>query len=95
MSLSPSVVVCSACRYDKHMLIGARHWDANMRAQAEFVPKEVHPFKIDWEQGFIDQHCNFLTRTEAWKIAEANGQIIRRVGGDEADGGTLFSENLY
>lgn len=46
----------------------------------------------DTEQGFIDQHGNFYSREEAWKIAQANGQIIRRVGGDE---GRLFSENLY
>lgn len=47
------------------------------------------------EQGFIDQHGAFMSRREAWEVAEAAGQIIRRVGGDEADGGTLYSENLY
>lgn len=48
-------------------------------------------------QGFIDQFNNFYTRKEAWIIAETNGQIIRRVGGDMSlDGeGKLFSENLY
>jgi hypothetical protein len=47
------------------------------------------------DQGFLDQHGVFLSRTEAWKVAEAAGQILRRVGGDDANGGTLFSENLY
>jgi len=43
----------------------------------------------------IDNKGVFLSRTEAWKVAEAAGQIIRRVGGDETNGGTLYSENLY
>lgn len=48
-----------------------------------------------WDAGFIDQFGNFHTRTEAWKIAEAAGQIFRRCGGDTVNGGTLYSENLY
>lgn len=47
------------------------------------------------DQGFIDQFGAFMSRTEAWKVAEAAGQIIRRVDGDAVDGGTLYSENLY
>jgi hypothetical protein len=45
------------------------------------------------EQGFIDQYGKFYSRKAAWKIAEKEGQIIRRCGGDED--GTLWSENLY
>jgi hypothetical protein len=33
-----------------------------------------------------------MTREEAFEVASAAGQIIRRVGGDD---GKLFSENLY
>jgi hypothetical protein len=46
----------------------------------------------DAEQGFIDQRGNFVDRKTAWNIAEANGQIIRRVGNDQP---VLYSENLY
>lgn len=46
-------------------------------------------------QGFVDNEGNFLTREEAWKVAERCGQIIRRCGGDTANGGTLYSENLW
>lgn len=46
-------------------------------------------------QGFIDQRGTFMTREEAWKVAVESGQIKRRVGGDERNGGTLYSENLY
>ena len=44
------------------------------------------------EQGFVDQRGMFMTREEAWAVAEAAGQIVRRCGGD---GEKLFSENLY
>jgi hypothetical protein len=51
--------------------------------------------QVDLEEGFIDQFGDFHARTEAWKIAEAAGQILHRCGGDDTDGGTLYSENLY
>jgi hypothetical protein len=44
------------------------------------------------EQGFVDQIGTFMTREEAWIVAENAGQILYRVGGD---GTKLFSENLY
>lgn len=85
-------VVCAANRYEgKRIVLGARHWDSFMRetcAVRGFIGTSE-------EQGFIDQMGNFLSRTEAWKVAEAAKQIVRRVGGDTKDGGTLYSENLY
>ena len=84
-------VVCSATRErtgKMRVICSVRHWDALMRKQAEDCE-----FKHwDAEQGFVDQHGEFLTREDAWMIAEAAGQIIRRVGGD---GQRLYSENLY
>ena len=91
-------VVCAAnLMKDKqgnsYLIVGARHWDAVVVAQFE----KLRELGIDWEkkgvqQGFIDQRGNFLTREEAWIVAEKANQIIRRVG---ADGVKLFSENLY
>lgn len=46
-------------------------------------------------QGFVGNRGQFLTREEAWKVALDAGQIIRRVGDDDRNGGTLYSENLY
>ena len=43
----------------------------------------------------VDQFGRFYNKREAWVIADMNGQIIRRCGGDTEDGGTLYSENLY
>jgi hypothetical protein len=97
-------VVCAANRNkDGRIVCGARHCDKIMRMQ---IGSRLDLSRTDeqraesesWitaEQGFIDQFGIFLTREEAWKIAEANGQILRRVGGDNSNGGTLFSENLY
>lgn len=85
----PRFVVCAACRvkFTGEIVIGPRHYDATMHKQMT---------SPDWgdpvEQGFIDQHGVFMTREEAWKVAEAVGQIRYRVGGD---GEKLFSENLY
>lgn len=99
-------VVCAANRIIRYfyinneqfntelVVLGARHFDALMHSAISNI--STNPFdKIkpsDWEQGFIDQRGNFLTREEAWIVAETAGQIIQRVGGDEKK---LFSENLY
>lgn len=101
--LSKPRIVCAAnrCEVTGRLLIGARHWDSHMRNQYEIITNVANgwaenDYHIGMEdQGFIDQHGNFYTREEAWKIAEENNQIIRRVGGDTRNGGTLYSENLY
>jgi len=73
------------------LVLGARHWDELMITN---TPDE-YTEPSWWTQGFIDQRGEFLDRQEAWKVAHSAGQIIRRVGGDTKDGGTLYSENLY
>ena len=84
-------IVCAAnkCVSNHQIILGIRHYDLFMRTHG------ARYLGLEMVQGFVDQHGVFLTRTEAWPIAEAAGQIIRRVGGDETDGGTLYSENLY
>lgn len=77
------------------ILIGIRHWDNFMHEQFNALVGSYRIHTLPIEQGFIDQYGKFHTRTEAWKIADENGQIINRCGGDTANGGTLFSENLY
>lgn len=79
-------------RLTHNIIAGARHFDVIMRMQMLSMDEEE---RLEWkksEQGFIDQFGNFLTRQEAWVIANERGQIFRRCGGDE---GKLFSENLY
>ena len=89
---TPVYIVCAANRNELGEIIAsARHCDKVMIGQKE------HRYwnESREEQGFIDQFCRFWSRTEAWKIAVKAGQIRRRCGGDTADGGTLYSENLY
>ena len=99
-------IVCAANHYSfinvdvNFLVIGPRHNDLTMRDQLDTYKVALFESGQDLEdakiiQGFIDQFGDFYDRQEAWKIAEVNGQIFRRVGGDTANGGTLYSENLY
>ena len=83
------LVVCAAIRKGERIICGARHFDSVMREQINASEGIAH-----WrgaEQGFIDQKCQFITREDAWILAEKEGQIRRNV----APEGTLYSENLY
>lgn len=81
----------------RHIAIAPRHGDSSIHAELtrwqESIPDKIS--EITHTQGFIDQYGVFMTRTEAWQVALAAGQIRYRCGGDTANGGTLYSENLY
>ena len=86
------VVVCAAIRNKAGKIVcGARHYDAAMRGQFLRGGKRPKTW-LSAEQGFIDQFCVFMTRQEAWVVAEAAGQI--KYGRDYSIG-TLYSEDLY
>lgn len=85
-----SRVVCAANRYREtgRIICGARHWDKIMRSL------KLDSEKWDgWDQGFINQFGEFLTRKEAWDIGEKQGQIIHICYEGQKD--ILYSENLY
>ncbi len=97
-------IVCAANRgRDGDVICGVRHFDRLMKDAIEMFVNHADDHgqtfaRVYWlksEQGFVDNRGEFLTRQQAWVIAEAAGQIIRRCGGDDANGGTLYSENLY
>lgn len=50
------------------------------------------PGWLSADQGFIDQYGVWMDRQEAYKIAEAAGQVKF---GPEHSRGTLYSEDLY
>ena len=86
-------VVCAAVRIDVDKVIcSPRHCDQTFHAIVNLLPEEDRDEWYHGEQGFVDQYGKFLTRPEAWIVAEQAGQIIRRCGGD---GVNLYSENLY
>lgn len=87
------VVVCAAVKFANGSVIcSARHYDERMR---ETLRRLGVGQRSEVEQGFVDQWGIFMSRREAWGVATAAGQIVRRVGGDTTDDGTLYSENLY
>lgn len=74
------------------LLVGARHWSKAMTAQVKAAGlKPENMMSEDWEQGFIDQYDQWLSRTDAKRIALKNGQPL--IGADWGD--ELFSENLH
>lgn len=82
-------VVCAANRNSQgFVLLGARHWDDWMRQTIDVLGFNDH----DWEQGFIDQFGNFLTRKEAAVIAREKDQLKGMYTVVEE---ALFSEHLY
>lgn len=87
-------IVCAAIRNkrDGSLILGPRHFDSVMR---DAIKESKRMTWNNADQGFIDQQGKFLTREEAYIVATAAGQIIKQVGGDTVNGGTLHSENLY
>lgn len=88
-------VVCAAIRHrDTGLVIcGARHCDSIMRAVAlRMLPPgpEFDGYRCG-AQGFINNKGEFLTREQAWIVAERAGQIRKTTGTH----GTLYSEDLY
>lgn len=96
-------IVCAANKYyfsfeggkeiEELVICGARHYDLVMRKQISVIDEYYWSCKFKEEQGFLDNHGNFLTREDAFIVAERNGQIIRQCG--NLNSRQLFSENLY
>lgn len=87
-------IVCAAMRHTCGAVIcSPRHWDDVARGQVELAGGYEHWRKA--EEGFVDNKGAFLDRREAWRVADSALQVLRRVGGDDTAGGTLYSENLY
>lgn len=90
------VVVCAACRRGDIILAGARHFDKVMLSQAKAIDGALRPGAgFEFEEGFIDQFGDFLTREEAMAIAIAAGQKVDIERGCGGHKDTLFSEGLY
>jgi hypothetical protein len=92
-------VVCAANRKGGLIICGARHMDSLMRDMINRLNDRIIPPQwSSWEEGFVDQRGKFMTRREAWIVAEAAGQIRQLVGNQptqSADQRELDSSNLY
>lgn len=91
-------VVCAAIRaFDGDLLLGIRHYSRDMHAQIE-ARRDGEKFKNrrDEDQGFVDQNGVFMTREEAYRVADEQGQIWDwRSCGNGLEGRKLYSEGLY
>ena len=104
--MNTRVIVCAAIRNDKTgaVLCGVHHGVCMGQAIGlGLQSRDVS--NTDWTCGFVDNKQQFLTRAEAWKVADAAGQIRRPTGWEKdysqartagvGDEKLLFSENLY
>lgn len=88
------IIVCAANKMpDGLLILGARHWDAQMVTTIRAIYKDVNQTLGLAEQGFVDQFNRFYTREEADQIAKQNDQI--RWPEDRLSEVALHSEDLY
>jgi hypothetical protein len=91
-------VVCAAIRaWDGSVLVGLRRDSPDMHAQIDARwDGDKFRQRLDENQGFVDQYGVFMTREEAYRVAEAAGQIAYpEPCGQGLDGPKLYSEGLY
>ena len=93
-------IICSAVKYKGYPICGRRHSDCykiiekltNRKLEdiKEFLPNS------NLDNGFMTSTGRYITRSEAWDIAEQNNQIsIGYEASKSEDGSILISENLY
>ena len=91
-------VVCAALRAsDGRLLLGIRHYSRDMHEQIARRDDRNRFYRLhDPDQGFVDQFGVYMTREEAYRVAEAAGQIVYpEACGEGLDGPKLYSEGLY
>lgn len=98
MDRSERRVVCAAIRAaDGDVLLGIRHYSKDMHKQIE-ARHDGKKFIMrgDSDQGFVDKFGVFMSREEAWIVAEAAGQLrYPEACGEGLNGMKLYSEGLY
>lgn len=87
-------VVCAAIRAeDGDILLGIRHYSADMHAQLnQRADREKFFRRGGDDQGFVDQYGGYMTRREAYDVAMKAGQIFDH---GACDIGRLHSEAIY
>lgn len=91
-------IVCAAMRaFDGTVLLGIRHYSDDMHKQIhERRDSSKFCHRLGGDQGFVDQHGVYLNNEEAYKVAEAAGQIKYPDACSKGPNGMrLHSEGLY
>lgn len=86
-------IVSAAIRHNNVIIPSAHHYDGHMHKLISFLPEDIKPINVDWQEGFITNHGGFVTREQAWRIAFHAEQIIGAEAGYTV--GILHSHNLY
>lgn len=85
-----TLVVCAACINGEGLVApSVRHGDELFYE----VVGDAIAIRHNWDQGFVTNKYSFVTRKEAWIIAERQGQIRNHLPCDSSK--RLYSENLY
>lgn len=85
-----ALIVCAACINSEGKVVpSVRHGDKLLYN----VMDEDEVILFRWVQGFVTNRFSFVTRKEAWIIAERQGQIRNQLPCDHSK--RLYSENLY
>ena len=88
-----TLIVCAAAMSPKgHVVASIRHGDDHFYNQVNGSTRASKHYH-EWEQGFLTNTGSFVTRKEAWIIAERKGQIRNNLPCDSSK--ELYSENLY
>jgi len=87
-------VVCAAIRAaDGELLLGIRHYSEDMHLQmASRLDGDKFRHRYGKDQGFVDQHNQYMNRKEAYEVALKVGQIINI---EACPNEELYSEWLY
>lgn len=91
-------VVCAAIRAaDGELLLGIRHYSRDMHRQMEQrMDGAKFNNRLDEDQGFVDQDGVFMSREEAYQVADKGLQIRwPSACGMGLNGPKLYSEGLY
>ena len=85
-------IVCAALRRKDtgDILCGPRHFDEIMRSQIRNIDKAEW---VEAEQGFVDNKGVFLSRREAYPIAQEAKQFFGPMNSIQSN--VLYSEHLY
>jgi hypothetical protein len=87
-------IVCAALRAaDGDVLVGIRHYSTDMRKQIQSrADGDKFNHLGEEDQGFVDQWGSYMTRAEAYMVADKVGQIMNH---EACTPGRLYSEGLY
>ena len=95
-------IVCSVVKYDGHNVCGLRHSDCYETIMKitgkKFEGIKEHVTLNNMDNGFLTSKGRFVTRNEAWIIAESNNQIAIGYEASKSENdkdNILISENLY